>query len=140
MENKKTVYFEKILFYSVPTVLAAFIIFLQISGLPEIWRFLCIPAVLFLGGYLMEKGKAWGSIFGILLGISFAVSGILEVPSRVNMGNAGPRIEPDFEDYWWQLWHTDITWGFGVALFFVALGVFVYIKNRKEKQKNQPAQ
>ena len=131
MKNKLNIISQKVLFFSVPAVLTVFIIFLQLSGLPEIRVFLCVPAVLFLGGYLMEKGKAWGSVFGIVLGIRFAVSGILEVPHRVNLGNAGPRIEPDFEDYWWQLWHTDITWGIFIALFFVFCGVYVLIKNRK---------
>lgn len=126
---KKHLY--KILLYFFPVLLAAAIILLQIFGLPEIWMFLCVPAVLFLGSYLMEKGRAIGSIFGILLGTGFVISGIRDVPHRVNMGNAGPRIVPDFEDYWWQIWHTDITWGIFIALFFLALGIFVFIKNRK---------
>ena len=121
----------KILFYFVPTALSIIITLLQFFGLEEIWKFLCIPAVLFLGSYLMEKGRACGSLFGILLGTGIAVSGIREVPRRINMGNAGPRLEPDFEDYWWQLWHTDITCGIGLAVFFLALGIYVFIKNRK---------
>ena len=76
-------------------------------------------------------------VFGILLGTGFGVSGIREVPSRVNMGNAGPRIVPDFEDYWWQFWNTDIVWGFVFALFFLALGIFVFIKNKKSKIAEQ---
>ena len=133
MKNKRSEVLMKILFYSVPAVLTALVIFLMISGLPEIWKLLWLPAVLFLGSFLMEKGKAFGSIFGILLGTGFGVSGIREVPRRINMGNAGPRIIPDFEDYWWQFWNTDIVWGFVLALFFLALGIFVFIKNRKAK-------
>lgn len=94
-----------------------------------------MPAVLFLGSFLMEKGKAWGSVFGIILGISLAISGIMDVPHRINMGNAGPRLEPDFEDYLWQIGHTDIIWGIVFALFFAALGIFVFIKNKKSKAK-----
>ena len=107
--------------------------FLEVWGVRGIWKLLWIVAVLFLGSFLLYKGKAFGSVFGILLGIWFGVSGIREVPRRVNMGNAGPRIIPDFEDYWWQFWNTDIVWGFVFALFFLALGIFVFIKNRKAK-------
>ena len=134
MKNK-SVLLIKIIFYIVPAIFAAAIIFLQLSGLYEIWKLLCVPAVLFLGSFLMEKGKAWGSIFGIILGISLAISGIMEVPRRINMGNAGPRLEPGFDDYWWQIWHTDIIWEVVFALFFAALGIFVLIKNRKSKEK-----
>ena len=123
----------KILFYSVPAVLAVVIIFLEIWGVRGIWKLLWIVAVLFLGSFLLYKGKAFGSVFGILFGAYVSGSGIREIPHRVNMGNAGPRIEPDFEDYWWQIWHTDITWGIGFALFFLAIGIFVFIKNRKTK-------
>lgn len=133
MKNKTNEVLMKVLFYSVPALLTAVIIFLMISGLPEIWKLLWLPAVLFFGSFLMEKGKAFGSIFGILLGIGCGVDAIREVPRRVNMGNAGPRIEPDFEDYWWQFWNTDIVWEFALALFFLALGIFVFIKNRKQK-------
>ena len=124
---------EKALFYFVPVALALIIIFLEIWGVSGIWKLLWIVAVLFLGSFLLYKGKAFGSVFGILLGIGFGVSGIREVPRRVNMGNAGPRIIPDFEDYWWQFWNTDIVWGFVFALFFLALGIYVFIKNRKKK-------
>ena len=133
MKNKPNEVLMKVLFYSVPALLTAVIIFLMISGLPEIWKLIWVPAVLFFGSFLMEKGKAFGSIFGILLGIWFGVSSIREVPRRVNMGNAGPRIVPDFEDYWWQFWNTDIVWGFVFALFSLALGIFIFIKNRKQK-------
>ena len=133
MKNKTNEVLMKVLFYSVPALLTVLIILLMISGLPEIWKLLWLPAVLFLGSFLMEKGKAFGSVFGILLGIWFGVSGIREVPRRVNMGNAGPRIVPDFEDYWWQFWNTDIVWGFVFALFSLALGIFIFIKNRKQK-------
>ena len=133
MKNKTNEVLMKVLFYSVPALLTAVIIFLMISGLPEIWKLLWLPAVLFFGSFLMEKGKAFGSIFGILLGIGCGVDAIREVPRRVNMGNAGPRIVPDFEDYWWQFWNTDIVWGFVFALFFLALGIFVFIKNRKQE-------
>ncbi len=132
-ENRMKKYFTKILYYFFPVLLAAAIILLQLFGLSEIWMLLWLPAVLFFGSYLMEKGKAWGSFFGIVLGIWFAVSGIKEVPRRINMGNAGPRIEPTFENYWWQIWNTDILWGIVIALFFAALGIFVFIKNRKSK-------
>ena len=123
---------EKALFYFVPVVLALIIIFLEIWGVSGIWKLLWIVAVLFLGSFLLYKGKAFGCVFGILLGIGFGVSGIREVPRRVNMGNAGPRIVPDFEDYWWQFWNTDIVWGFVFALFFLALGIYVFIKNKKQ--------
>ena len=133
MKNKPNEVLMKVLFYSVPALLTVLIILLMISGLPEIWKLLWLPAVLFLGSFLMEKGKAFGSIFGILLGIGCGVDAIREVPRRVNMGNAGARIVPDFEDYWWQFWNTDIVWGFVFALFFLALGIFVFIKNRKQE-------
>lgn len=133
MKNKTNEVLMKVLFYSVPALLTAVIIFLEIWGVRGIWKLLWIVAVLFFGSFLLYKGKAFGSIFGILLGIWFGVSGIREVPHRVNMGNAGPRIVPDFEDYWWQFWNTDIVWGFVFALFFLALGIFVFIKNRKQK-------
>ena len=133
MKSKANEVLMKVLFYSVPALLTAVIIFLEIWGVRGIWKLLWIVAVLFFGSFLLYKGKAFGSIFGILLGIWFGVSGIREVPRRVNMGNAGPRIVPDFEDYWWQIWHTDITWRIGFALFFLAIGIFVFIKNRKTK-------
>ena len=132
---KKTILknLEKALFYFVPVALALIIVFLEIWGVRGIWKLLWIVTVLFFGSFLLYKGKAFGSVFGILLGIGFGVSGIREVPRRVNMGNAGPRIIPDFEDYWWQFWNTDIVWGFVFALFFLALGIYVFIKNRKKK-------
>ena len=133
MKNKPNEVLMKVLFYSVPVLLTAVIIFLEIWGVRGIWKLLGIVAVLSFGSFLLYKGKAFGSIFGILLGIWFGVSGIREVPHRVNMGNAGARIVPDFEDYWWQFWNTDIVWGFVFALFFLALGIFIFIKNRKQK-------
>ena len=133
---KKTILknLEKALFYFVPVILTFIIIFLEIWGVSGIWKLLWIVAVLFLGCFLLYKGKAFGCVFGILFGIWMAVSGIMEVPSRVNMGNAGPRIVPDFEDYWWQIWHTDITWGIAFSLFFLALGIYVFVKNRKNSR------
>lgn len=124
---------EKVLFYFVPVLLTFLIIFLEIWGVSGIWKLLWIVAVLFLGSFLLYKGKAFGCVFGILFGSYMSLCGIMEVPHRVNMGNAGPRIVPDFEDYWWQIWHTDITWGIGFSLFFLALGIYVFIKNRKKR-------
>ena len=133
MKSKANEVLMKVLFYSAPALLTAVIIFFEIWGVRGIWKLLWIVAVLFFGSFLLYKGKAFGSVFGILLGIWFGVSGIREVPHRVNMGNAGARIVPDFEDYWWQFWNTDIVWGFVFAHFFLALGIFVYIKNGKQK-------
>ena len=136
MKNNRSEILMKVLFYSVPVLLTAVIIFLEIWGVRGIWKLLWIVAVLFLVSFLLYKGKAFGSVFGILFGAYISASGIMEVPHRVNMGNAGPRIVPDFEDYWWQIWHTDITWGIAFSLFFLALGMFVFIKNKKSERKS----
>ena len=53
--------FEKILFYSVPAIFAALVIFLMISGIPEIWLFLFLYVLPFaIGSYLLDQGKAFG--------------------------------------------------------------------------------
>ena len=123
---------EKALFYFVPVVLALIIIFLEIWGVRGIWKLLWIVTVLFFGSFLLYKGKAFGSVFGILLGIGFGVSGIREVPRRVNMGNAGPRIEATPEIYWRSFWGNGSYWFAILSLFFLALGIYVFVKNRKK--------
>ena len=125
--------FIKSLFYFVPVTLGVIIILLQLFGLSEIWKLLSIVLVLLFGSYMLDIGKAWGCIFGILLGMAISVGGILEIPRRMNMGNAGPRIEPTWENSIWYIWNTEIIWGIVLAIFFVALGIFVLIKNKKQR-------
>ena len=125
--------FPKILYYSFPVLLGAIIIFLEIWGISGIWKLLWVVFVLLLGSILLYKGKAWGSAFGVLFGIYIAASGIEQIPHRLNMGNAGPKIEPTWENVQWYIWHTEIIWGVVIALFFVALGIFVFMKNRNKK-------
>ena len=125
---------QKWLFYSVPTALALFVVFLMILGLWGIWKALFLYVLpLFIGSYLLEEGKAFGGLIGFFLGIHMAVGEFLEVPRRINMGNAGPRIEATPEIYWRAFWDMGIYWAAVFSLFFLALGIFVFIKNKKAK-------
>lgn len=123
--------FEKIFFYSVPAIFAALVIFLMISGVPEIWFFLFLYVLPFaIGSYLLDQGKAFGCIYGIFWGISFAMNAFFDYPRRINMGNAGTRIEPTAEMYWRYFWNSEVIWWIAFSLFFLALGIYVLIKNR----------
>ena len=129
--------FEKILFYSVPAIFATLVIFLMISGLPEIWLFLFLYVLPFaIGSYLLDQGKAFGCVYGIYWGIRFAMNAFFDYPRRINMGNAGPRIEPTAEMYWRYFWNSEIVWWIVFALFFLALGIYVLIKNRMRGSKD----
>ena len=131
--------FEKILFYSIPALFGATVIFLQIFGVPELWKMLVLYVLpLFIGSYLLEQGKAFGCLPGVFLGIHITAGGILEMPRRMNMGNAGPRIEPTWENSQWYIWHTEIIWGIVFSLFFAALGIYVFIKNKTDKKATFP--
>ena len=126
---------QKWLFYSVPTVLALFVIFLMILGLRGFWKALFLYVLpLFIGSYLLEHGKPFGCLIGFFLGIHMAVGEFLEVPRRINMGNAGPRIEATPEIYWRSFWNMGIYWCVIFSLFFLALGIYVFIKNRKHNR------
>ena len=131
-QNLKNV--EKALFYSIPMAMTVLIIFLEIWGVSGVWKLLWIVAVLFFGSFLLYRGKAFGCVFGILFGAYITASGIEQIPYRLNMGNAGPRIEPTWENVQWYIWHTEIIWGIVFALFFLALGIYVFIKNRKHNR------
>ena len=89
--------------------------------------------MLCLSGFLLNKGKIWGGIPGILVGIRVMLWGIEELPHRLNMGNAGPRIEPNSEMYWRYFWNSEAIWWVVFSLFFLALGIYVFIKNIKAK-------
>ena len=127
----------KILFYSVPVALAVLIIFLMILGIPEIWPALFLYVLPFaIGSYLLDQGRAFGCVYGIFWGIRFAMNALFDYPRRINMGNAGARIEPNSEMYWRYFWNSEVVWWFVFALFFLALGIFVFIKNKKAEQKS----
>ena len=51
------------------------------------------------------------------------------------MGNAGPGIEPTWENSQWYIWNTEIAWGIYIVLFFVLCGVYVLIKKIAEKRR-----
>ncbi|MBR2640554.1 MAG: hypothetical protein IKL18_01510 [Oscillospiraceae bacterium] len=130
MENQKSKKFRKKLFYSVPVALAVLIIFLEIWGLWGIWKALFLYILpLFIGSYLLENGKAFGCLIGFFLGIHMMIGEFLEVPRRINMGNAGPRIEATPEIYWRSFWSMGIFWAAVFSLFFLALGIYVLVKN-----------
>ncbi|MBR5872368.1 MAG: hypothetical protein IKZ06_01815, partial [Oscillospiraceae bacterium] len=102
---------EKALFYFVPVALALFVIFLEILGLRGFWKALFLYVLpLFIGSYLLEQRKPFGCLIGFFLGIHMAVGEFLEVPRRINMGNAGPRIEATPEIYWRSFWSMGIYW------------------------------
>ena len=125
---------QKWLFYSVPTALALIIIFLEIWGVWGIWKALFLYVLpLFIGSYLLEQGKPFGCLIGFFFGIHMMVGEFLEVPRRINMGNAGPRIEATPEIYWRSFWGMGIYWFAIFSLFFLALGIYVFVKNRKNK-------
>ena len=126
---------QKWLFYSVPTALALFIIFLMILGLWGIWEALFLYVLpLFIGSYLLEQGKPFGCLIGFFFGIHMIVGDLLEVPRRINMGNAGPRIEATPEIYWRSFWGNGNYWFAIFSLFFLALGIYVFVKNRKNSR------
>ncbi len=127
--------FPKLLFYSVPVLLGAAVIFLQIMGLYEIWKLFSVVLVLLIGAFMLDKGNAWGCAFGIFFGIGLIISEIRAIPHRMNMGNAGAWIEPNFENVQWYIWHGGIVWGIIFTLFFVGCGIYVLVKNRKIKTK-----
>ncbi len=99
----------KKIFY-LPAILAGIAFcWLWFSGIFGFEWFLLI-LMLCLSGFLLNKGKIWGGIPGILVGIRVMLWGIEELPHRLNMGNAGPRIEPTAEMYWRYFWNSEIIW------------------------------
>lgn len=52
------------------------------------------------------------------------------------MGNAGLRIEPTAEMYWRYFWNSEIIWRIVFSLFFIAIGIYVLIKNQMRKSKD----
>ena len=108
-------------------------IFLEIWGLHGFWKALFLYVLpLFIGSYLLEEGKPFGCLIGFFLGIHMMVGEFLEVPRRINMGNAGQRIEATPEIYWRAFWGMGIYWCVIFSLFFLALGIYVFVKNRKK--------
>ena len=113
MKNKRSAVLMKILFYSVPVVFAVLVIFLMILGIPEIWPSLFLYVLPFaIGSYLLDHGKTFGCIYGIFWGIRFAMNALFDYPRRINMGNAGARIEPTPEMYWRYFWNSEVVWWF----------------------------
>ncbi len=125
----------KKIFY-IPAILAgiAFCYFWIMTGFFGFEWFVLI-LMLCLSGWFLRKGKIWGGIPGILVGIRVMLWGIEELPHRMNMGNAGPRIEPTWENSQWYIWHTEIAWGIYIVLFFVFCVFYVLIKNIKTKRR-----
>ena len=124
----------KKIFY-LPAILAGIAFcWLWFSG---IFGFEWFVLILMLGmsGWLLNKGKIWGGIPGTFVGIRVMLWGIEALPHRLNMGNAGPGIEPTWENSQWYIWNTEIAWGIYIVLFFAFCGVYVLIKKIAKKRR-----
>lgn len=97
--------------------------------------YMLMPFMLVAGIYLLIKGKAFGSFFGAVFGISLSLNGIEQLPYRMNKGNAGERIIPTWENSQWYIWNTEIIWGIAIALLFAAAGIFVFVMKKKKSKK-----
>lgn len=97
--------------------------------------YMLMPFMLVIGIYLLIKGKAFGSLFGAVFGISLSLNGIEQLSYRMNKGNAGERIVPTWENSQWYIWNTEIIWGIAIALLFVVAGIFVFARKKRKYKK-----
>ena len=103
--------FRKILYFFLPVILAilTFFIGFEMKEFPWIWW--GFIAILFLGSYFLDKGKVFGMIPGILLGICVILDDFKP-----------PRVGPS------------VRWiGIALIVFYLICGFFVLFQKRKNK-------
>ena len=102
--------FSKILYYFLPVFFATLTFFIgfEIREFPWLWWGYIL--LLFFGSRLLDKGKIWGIIPGVLLGIYVILDDFK--PPRV----VGPTV----------------AWiGIVLIIYYVICGIHVFIKKRK---------
>lgn len=102
--------FSKILYYFLPVFFATLTFFISFEMREFPWLWWGFILLLFLGSYLLDKGKIWGIIPGFLLSIYVILDDFKP-----------PRVGPT------------VAWiGIVLIIYYVICGICVFIKNRKE--------
>ncbi|MCK9479606.1 MAG: hypothetical protein M0R40_08960 [Firmicutes bacterium] len=100
---------KRIIFFIPFIIFALLILFIYSVGsikvtAPALIILLCFA----ISGVLLSKNKAWGSIF------SLAAAGMIIYEGTTN----------------WKLGREEIMIGVFIALFYIALSIYVFVKNR----------